>query len=48
MAEGGAILLDEVGEHPAEAHIAVLRVLQEQFERDGGTGSSERSLELVQ
>ncbi len=49
MAEGGAIFLDEVGEHPAETHIAVLRVLQEhEFERVGGTGSSERSLELVQ
>ena len=49
MAEGGAIFRDEVGEHPAETHIAVLRILQEhEFERDGGTGSSERSLELVQ
>ena len=45
MAEGGAIFLDEVGEHPAETHIAVLRVLQEhEFERVGGTGSIRKEL----
>ncbi len=45
MAEGGAIFVDEVGEHPAETHIAVLRVLQEhEFERVGGTGSIRKEL----
>ena len=49
MAEGGAVFIDEVGGLPAETQIALLRVLQEhEFERVGGTGSSERSLELVQ
>jgi formate hydrogenlyase transcriptional activator len=40
LADGGTILLDEIGELPMETQIALLRVLQErEFERIGGSQS---------
>jgi transcriptional regulator with GAF, ATPase, and Fis domain len=48
LAEGGTILLDEVGELPAETQIALLRVLQEhEFERVGGTGSIQTNVRVI-
>jgi transcriptional regulator with GAF, ATPase, and Fis domain len=48
LAEGGTILLDEVGELPMETQIALLRVLQEHaFERVGGTQSIQTNVRVV-
>lgn len=48
LAEGGTILLDEVGELPPETQIALLRVLQEhEFERVGGTRSIPANVRVV-
>jgi formate hydrogenlyase transcriptional activator len=48
LAEGGTIFLDEVGELPAEAQIAFLRVLQEhEFERVGGTGTIRTNVRVI-
>jgi transcriptional regulator with GAF, ATPase, and Fis domain len=48
LAEGGTIFLDEIGELPAETHIALLRVLQEhEFERVGGSGSIQTNVRVI-
>jgi PAS domain S-box-containing protein len=48
LANGGTILLDEVGDLPAETQIALLRVLQEhEFERVGGTRPIRADLRVI-
>jgi PAS domain S-box-containing protein len=48
LAEGGTILLDEVGELPAETQITLLRVLQEhEFERVGGTRTIQSDVRVI-
>jgi PAS domain S-box-containing protein len=47
-ADGGTILLDEVGELPMETQIALLRVLQErQFERIGSTAPVKADVRVI-
>jgi formate hydrogenlyase transcriptional activator len=48
LAEGGTILLDEVGELRVETQVALLRVLQEhEFERVGGTRSIQTNVRVI-
>ncbi len=48
LAEGGTILLDEVGELPQETQVALLRVLQERsFERVGGSKAMTADVRVI-
>jgi PAS domain S-box-containing protein len=48
LAEGGTIFLDEIGELPTEAQIALLRVLQEhEFERVGGNQAIRTNVRVI-
>jgi transcriptional regulator with GAF, ATPase, and Fis domain len=48
LAEGGTILLDEIGELPKETQVALLRVLQErEFERIGGNRSIRANVRVI-
>lgn len=48
LADGGTILLDEVGELPMETQISLLRVLQErEFERVGGSKSVRTHVRII-
>lgn len=48
LAEGGSLLLDEIGEIPPSIQIKLLRVLQEhEFERVGGTKTIHANVRLI-
>lgn len=48
LANGGTIFLDEIGDLPAEAQLALLRVLQErEFERVGGSQSISTDVRVI-